>query len=79
MLASDPAGRPTWIVCIHCLTTHIDQGIWIYREHKTHLCLKCGELIKVPFKEPTRGVPFGPLYYEGSPYNLEPILKESPP
>lgn len=57
-LLGTPAGRPTWIVCIHCLTTHIDQGIWIYREHKTHLCLKCGELIKVPFKEPTRGVAF---------------------
>jgi hypothetical protein len=55
---------PMILFCPRCSVSHIDEGGWATKSHKTHLCATCG-FTWMPCAMPTVGVAaidsFGPI------------------
>ncbi len=56
-LLREPAPIPMLLICPKCCFQHLDEGEWVSRPHKTHLCLSpgCGHAWR-PANVPTVGV-----------------------
>lgn len=48
--------RTLVLFCPKCGFRHVDEGEWATREHRTHLCARCGDTWR-PHDFPTVGAP----------------------